>query len=63
MSVESSDRSYPNRGLHGKVVHEIGLRIVSGQLEPGSALPTEGELGHGPAGRGAANRAGPRRDR
>jgi DNA-binding FadR family transcriptional regulator len=45
MSVAWSDRSYPNRGLHGRVVHEIGLRIVSGRLEPGSALPTETELG------------------
>ena len=39
------DRAYPNRGLHGRVVHEIGLRIVSGQLEPGASLPNESELG------------------
>lgn len=43
--VSAIDRGYPNRGLHGKVVHEIGLRIVSGQLEPGEALPNESELG------------------
>lgn len=40
-----SERAYPNRGLHGRVVHEIGLRIVSGQLEPGQALPNEADLG------------------
>lgn len=39
------NHAYPNRGLHGRVVHEIGLRIVSGQLEPGEMLPNEGLLG------------------
>jgi GntR family galactonate operon transcriptional repressor len=37
-------RTYPRRGLHGAVVHDIGLRIVQGQLEPGDPLPTEDEL-------------------
>jgi len=29
------------RSLHGKLAHEIGRRIVRGELRPGSALPTE----------------------
>jgi GntR family transcriptional regulator, galactonate operon transcriptional repressor len=37
-------RTYPRRGLHGAVVHDIGLRIVQGDLEAGDALPTEDEL-------------------
>jgi DNA-binding FadR family transcriptional regulator len=43
--VSRSERAYPNRGLHGRVVHEIGLRIVSGQFNPGEVLPNEAELG------------------
>ena len=35
---------YPRRGLHGEVVHTIGLQIVSGQLQPGDPLPPEDEL-------------------
>ena len=37
-------RTYPRRGLHGAVVHDIGLRIVQGELEAGDPLPTEDEL-------------------
>ncbi|PWU20587.1 MAG: FadR family transcriptional regulator [Candidatus Rokuibacteriota bacterium] len=37
-------RTYPRRGLHGVVVHDIGLRIVQGELRPGEPLPTEDEL-------------------
>jgi GntR family galactonate operon transcriptional repressor len=37
-------RTYPRRGLHGAVVHDIGLRIVQGEIEAGGALPTEDEL-------------------
>ena len=37
-------RTYPRRGLHGAVVHEIGFRIVSGDLAPGEPLPAEEEL-------------------
>lgn len=33
------------RGLHGRVVHELGGRIVGGAMAPGEALPTEEELG------------------
>lgn len=36
-------RTYPRRGLHGAVVHDIGLRIVSGELKPGDPLPGEDE--------------------
>ncbi|HEY7179659.1 MAG TPA: FadR/GntR family transcriptional regulator [Gaiella sp.] len=35
---------YPRRGLHGEVVHTIGLQIVSGELRPGDPLPPEDEL-------------------
>jgi DNA-binding FadR family transcriptional regulator len=38
-------RTYPRRGLHGALVHDIGVRILSGDLRPGDALPTEEELG------------------
>jgi DNA-binding FadR family transcriptional regulator len=37
-------RTYPRRGLHGAVVHDIGVRIVRGELEPGDPLPTEEQL-------------------
>ena len=36
--------TYPRHGLHGAVVHDIGVRILSGELKPGEALPTEDEL-------------------
>ena len=35
-------RTYPRRGLHGAVVHDIGVRIVRGELEPGATLPDNG---------------------
>lgn len=38
-------RAYPGRGLHGRVIRELGLRIVGGSLAPGRALPNEEELG------------------
>src|SRR5690349_8565847 len=38
-------RTYPRRGLHGAVVHEIGVRIVDGQLKPGETLPDNGFVG------------------
>jgi GntR family galactonate operon transcriptional repressor len=37
------DSRYPSRGAHGETVHEIGLRVVGGGLEPGDLLP-EAEL-------------------
>jgi len=35
---------YPRRGLHGEVVHRIGLMIMRGELRPGDPLPAESEL-------------------
>jgi DNA-binding FadR family transcriptional regulator len=40
-------RTYPRRGLHGAVVHEIGVRIVKGELEPGDTLPDNGTVDEG----------------
>jgi DNA-binding FadR family transcriptional regulator len=37
-------RTYPRTGLHGEVVHTIGLQILRGALQPGDCLPTEEEL-------------------
>jgi DNA-binding FadR family transcriptional regulator len=39
------DRTYPRRGLTGELVHEIGLRIVRGELPPGASIPADGEPG------------------
>jgi len=36
--------TYPRRGLHGEVVHELGLQILRGELEPGDPLPAEEAL-------------------
>ncbi len=36
--------TYPSRRLHGQLVHELGSRIVNGEITPGAALPTEEEL-------------------
>jgi DNA-binding FadR family transcriptional regulator len=38
-------RTYPRRGLHGAVVHDIGVRILSGELKPGEPLPVDEGLG------------------
>lgn len=38
-------RTYSSRSLHGRVVHELGRRIVSGQLRENEILPNEAELG------------------
>jgi DNA-binding FadR family transcriptional regulator len=35
---------YPRRGLHGEVVHRIGLMILRGELLPGELLPNDDEL-------------------
>jgi DNA-binding FadR family transcriptional regulator len=37
------DRTYPRRGLHGELVHDIGVRILRGELSPGDAVVTEAE--------------------
>jgi len=31
--------SYPRSGVHGRIVHTIGRRIVSGDIRPGDQLP------------------------
>jgi DNA-binding FadR family transcriptional regulator len=31
---------YPREGLHGRIVHAIGRRIVTGEIPPGEQLPT-----------------------
>ncbi|MBF0248653.1 MAG: FadR family transcriptional regulator [Alphaproteobacteria bacterium] len=38
-------RVYSQRSLHGQVVHELGRRIVSGEIAEGAVLPNESELG------------------
>lgn len=38
-------RTYSNRSLHGQVVHELGKRIVTGDIDEGAVLPNETELG------------------
>ena len=37
-------RLYPSQGLHGRVAHEIGRQVVSGQIAEGTLLPREAEL-------------------
>ena len=44
MARVSTPYIYPRRGLHGEVVHTIGLQIVNGDLQPGDALPPEDDL-------------------
>src|SRR5207245_2619975 len=36
---------YPEQRLHGRIVHAIGRRILSGDLRPGDLLPAEPDLG------------------
>ena len=43
MSV-SDNRIYPNAGIHGRIVHEMGGEIGSGVLNPGDRLPNDAEL-------------------
>lgn len=35
-----SSQGYPKQGQHGRIVHTIGRRIVSGAIRPGELLPT-----------------------
>jgi len=37
------DRTYPRRGLHGELVHDIGVRILRGELKPGDSLQMDAE--------------------
>jgi DNA-binding FadR family transcriptional regulator len=37
----TKDRTYPRRGLHGELVHDVGVRILGGELSPGDSLAPE----------------------
>jgi DNA-binding FadR family transcriptional regulator len=37
-------RTYSRRSLHGKVAHDLGARILNGDLAPGHVLPNEATL-------------------
>jgi len=52
--VHPSRQGYPEAGLHGRIVHSIGRRIVSGEIAPGERLPTLARAG---AGRGVVREA------
>jgi DNA-binding FadR family transcriptional regulator len=39
-AVISSSHRYPGAGLHGRIVHTIGRKIVTGEIRPGERLPT-----------------------
>ena len=39
-----TELGYPRRGLHGRVVDEVGRRVVGGQWTAGSPLPNEDDL-------------------
>jgi len=43
--VKTGQRTYSTRSLHGQVVHELGKRIVTGDIGEGVVLPNETELG------------------
>jgi GntR family galactonate operon transcriptional repressor len=36
----ASSHRYPGEGVHGRIVHSIGRRIVTGEIRPGERLPT-----------------------
>jgi GntR family transcriptional regulator, galactonate operon transcriptional repressor len=36
-----STQIYPRRGLHGQIVHRIGVQIVRGELKPGDVVPAD----------------------
>ena len=43
--MKTGQRTYSTRSLHGQVVHELGKRIVTGDIGEGVVLPNETELG------------------
>jgi len=53
-SAPSATRNYPQIGLHGRIVHAIGRRIVNGEIAPGERLPSPASL---QAGRGVVREA------
>lgn len=44
IGTTGGSRTYPARGVHGRLVEEIGRRIVGDGLAPGTPLPREVEL-------------------
>ncbi len=40
LATHSTSHGYPREGLHGRIVHAIGRRIVTGAIRPGEQLPT-----------------------
>ncbi|OKH87183.1 GntR family transcriptional regulator [Thalassospira sp. TSL5-1] len=42
--MSSMSRTYARRSLHSIVAHDLGRRIVTGELTPGDNLPTEAQL-------------------
>jgi len=45
ISAAPPSRTYSRRSRHGRVAYEIGRRILRGDWQPGTTLPTEAELG------------------
>lgn len=43
-TAENNIRTFSRRSLHGQVAHEIGARIIRGDLAPGEILPNEAVL-------------------
>ena len=44
ISAAPPSRTYSRRSRHGRVAYEIGRRILRGDWQPGTTLPTEAEL-------------------
>jgi DNA-binding FadR family transcriptional regulator len=38
------EHDYPRAGLHGRVVHSIGLMILRGEIQPGDVVPLDSSL-------------------
>src|SRR5712692_1149811 len=39
MTLAAVDPRYPPHNLHGQIVHDIGRRILSGEIRPGDPIP------------------------
>jgi DNA-binding FadR family transcriptional regulator len=44
IETDRNARTYSTRSLHGQVAHQIGERILQGELKPGDSLPNEAQL-------------------
>jgi len=44
LSAMPSSQGYPKDGQHGRIVHTIGRRIVTGKIRPGEQLPSPASL-------------------